>query len=84
LGCSSNPYHPQGIGSHDDYDFVIDKPKYSHLGKKIKYADLPPKVRYAVLSDYIHYWRIPLTEEIRSQAQKLSGMSESSNSLFGK
>lgn len=73
IGCSVNPYHPQGIGSHEDYDTIIDRPKYAHLGKKVKYKSLPPMVQYAVLWDYIDYWKIPRSEEIKAEFERLNG-----------
>jgi len=41
LGMSSMPFHPQGIGMHGESDELIDRPTYSHLGKRIKFENLP-------------------------------------------
>jgi len=70
LGCSSNPYHPQGIGIHQEHANVIDCPKYSHLGKKVCFSTLPPKVRIAVLYDYMDLWGIP-KEYIQADIESL-------------
>lgn len=59
FGCSSNPYHPQGFGQHQEHSNPIDYPKYSHLGKKVCFSALPTMVRIAVLYDYIDFWGIP-------------------------
>ena len=58
LGCSALPFHPQGIGSHEDYDHVIDKPSYKHLGKKVTFETLPEDVKRCVLQDYCDYWEL--------------------------
>ena len=56
LGCSSNPFHPMGIGTTTESDFAIDKPTYSHLGKKIKWDDLPFKVQQYIVQNYLYIW----------------------------
>ena len=57
LGMSDNPYHPQGIGMHgEEKDFIIDRPNYGHLGKKISFMDLPFACRLAVILDYKGLW----------------------------
>ena len=58
LGCSENPFHPQGIGQHGESDTMIDQPSYKHLGKKVKFETLPEKVKIAVMNDYKDYWEI--------------------------
>jgi len=56
LSMNSNPYHPQGFGQYGYSDYPIDRPAYSHLGKKIKFDDLPEDCKKLVLSDYIDLW----------------------------
>jgi len=58
LSMSETPFHPQGFCQHDDYDHPIDRPTYSHLGKKIKFIDLPGDCRKAVIDTYKAYWNI--------------------------
>ena len=41
IGMSAHPFHPQGFGQHGASDDLIDKPTYSHLGKKITFKQLP-------------------------------------------
>ena len=61
IGMSSNPFHPQGFGQHGEtVGMPVDKPTYSHLGRKIKFADLPKDCKDAVISDYISIWDINL------------------------
>lgn len=47
-----------GICQHGSHSKLIDKPTYSHLGKKIKFRELPEPCRKAVLDDYIDLWDI--------------------------
>jgi len=58
LAMSSNPFHPQGVGMHENYNQVIDQPRYSHLGKKISFTDLPQACQISVIRDYKDIWRI--------------------------
>lgn len=58
LGMSASPFHPQGFAQHGEHDIVIDRPRYSHLGKKIKFADLPEDCQTLVIRDYKEIWRI--------------------------
>jgi len=60
-GMSEHPYHPQGFCQHGEFPAwePIDRPKYSHLGKKITFADLPPDCQKIILSDYREIWNIP-------------------------
>lgn len=58
VAMSTNPFHPQGFGQHMDSDHLIDRPKYSHLGKKIKFEDLPEDCQKLVLQDYRDTWNI--------------------------
>ena len=56
LGMSSNPFHPQGVGYQNVSEFQIDRPSYSHLGKKIKYEDLPAECQTFVMITYLSLW----------------------------
>lgn len=58
IGCSSKPFHPQVIGMHCEPPIVIDRPGYSHLGKKIAFDKLPPDVRKLVTSFYKKIWSV--------------------------
>ena len=66
FGCSGNPFHPQGIGLHDDYGFIIDKPKHGHLGKKVKFETLPKNVKHAIYRDYGDFWQLDLNKNIEA------------------
>jgi len=57
-GCSGDPFHPLGIGLHDWSQDIIDKPTYSHLGKKVKFEILPENVKEAVIQSYSSTWEI--------------------------
>ena len=52
VGMSAMPYHPQGFGQHGESETMIDRPRYSHWGKRVQFADLPEDCRKLVLSDY--------------------------------
>lgn len=56
LGMSTNPFHPQGFGQHGESNSQIDKPAYSHLGKKIKFEDLPKDCKECVTETYSDLW----------------------------
>lgn len=56
LGCNAHPFHPQGIGMHGESPEPIDRPGYSHLGRKIAFEALPEDVQKLVLSDYRELW----------------------------
>jgi hypothetical protein len=58
LGMSENPFSPQGFGQHGDDPSAIDRPTYSHLGKRIKFADLPPNCQNCVKQDYRALWEL--------------------------
>jgi len=58
IGCSSTPFHPQSICQHGDSADVIDKPKYSHLGKKVKFETLCDDVKKVIMSDYNEFWEL--------------------------
>ncbi len=67
IGCSENPFHPQGVGQHGESETSIDTPAYSHLGKKVKFETLPEKVKELVLSDYMEYWGIEIIKDYYEQ-----------------
>lgn len=52
VGMSEKPFDPQGFGQHGESDEAIDRPRYSHLGKKIKWEDLPLDCQEVVFRDY--------------------------------
>ena len=54
LGMNSQPFH--GIGMHGSSKDQIDKPTYSHLGKKIKFQDLPSECQKCVNQSYLYLW----------------------------
>jgi hypothetical protein len=58
VGMNAYPFDPQGIGQHGFSDSLIDRPTYSHLGKKITFQDLPKDCKKAVLLDYKGIWNI--------------------------
>jgi hypothetical protein len=48
----------QGFGQHGSSLNPIDRPTYSHLGKKIKWSDLPTECQKCVLDTYCDLWDI--------------------------
>ena len=58
VGMSVHPFDPQGFGIHDTSREVIDRPTYSHLGRKIAFVELPEDCRRLVMIDYREIWRI--------------------------
>lgn len=54
--CGQTVFHPLGIGFHEEYDHQIDRPKYSHLGKKINFETLSDDAKKYVLSLYCYLW----------------------------
>lgn len=55
VGMNSQPFH--GVGMHGQNEFnQIDRPTYSHLGKKIKFSDLPEQCQKLVMQDYLYLW----------------------------
>jgi hypothetical protein len=60
VGSSAYPTHPQGFYQHGEHTgWSVDRPTYSHLGKRVRFADLPGAVRRCVLSDYRYLWDLP-------------------------
>ena len=68
LYCSENPFHPQGVGQHEDGrvdealiwggDPIEAKRMRAVLGPRLPFEELPARVREAVLADYNAAWRI--------------------------
>ena len=58
LGMSAQPFHTQGFGQHGESTKPIDRPTYSHLGKKISFNDLPEDCKECVLQDYKENWNL--------------------------
>jgi hypothetical protein len=58
LSMSGAPFHPQGFGQHGFGDRPIDRPTYSHLGRKIAFTSLPEDCQKLVLQDYLYLWDI--------------------------
>lgn len=56
LGMDDKPFNPQGIGMHGGYDYLIDRPSYSHLGKKIAFSSLPVDCQRCALNTYRSIW----------------------------
>lgn len=56
IGMSESPFHPQGIGQHGASDTLIDKPGYSHLGKRITFETLPKDCQLCALNTYRSIW----------------------------
>lgn len=57
VGMSTNPFHPQGIGMHFDYNRHECNGK-TGLGKKIKFQDLPEGCQKLVMDDYVNLWNL--------------------------
>ena len=58
IGASSNPFHPQGFGTVGESQEIIDRPAYSHLGKKTEFALLPPDVQVFTVNVYKDIWNL--------------------------
>lgn len=56
LGMSCAPFHPQGIGMHGESDVQIDRPAYSHLGKKIQFGQMTADAQVAAMQTYLYLW----------------------------
>ena len=59
VGMSAAPYHPQGICQHGEHDRPIDRPRYSHLGRRISFDHLPKDCQRVVLHDYCELHNLP-------------------------
>jgi len=60
IGMSANPFHPLGIGCFGESRTQIDRPAYSHLGKKIKFEDLPKDCKKNTLEYYTQLWDLEI------------------------
>jgi hypothetical protein len=58
LAMNREPFHPQGIGQSGESRTQIDRPRYSHLGKKVAFNKLPCEVRQCVRQTYVYLWDI--------------------------
>lgn len=68
VGMSEQPFHPQGIASHEESlykaidvnisGFAPAIGRKCHLGKRIMFLDLPKDCQTLVLSDYREIWSI--------------------------
>ncbi len=59
LSMNREPFHPQGIGMHGEWnkgENSIDRPTYGHLGKKIAFNQLPEDCQKLVRQDYSAMW----------------------------
>lgn len=56
VSMNHQPTHPQGVCMHGGSFNPIDRPKYSHLGKRVTFDALPKSVRDYVASDYEDLW----------------------------
>lgn len=56
LGMSSNPY--MGVGMRGESDVQIDRPAYSHLGKRCNFVDLPENCQDWVTFEYCEIWGV--------------------------
>ena len=59
-GMSGAPFHPQGIGHHGEHDSQIDRPTYSHLGRRIYWELLPADCKRLILDMYCDLWDVPM------------------------
>ena len=58
VGMSGAPFHPQGFCQHGEHHTMIDRPQYSHLGKRITFKELPMDCQKVVISDYKEMWNL--------------------------
>jgi hypothetical protein len=61
VGMSAEPFHPQGVGMHGSSPEQIDRPRSSHLGRRISFEKLPEDCRRLVLADYRDLWSLSKT-----------------------
>lgn len=62
MGMSGFPTHPQGICLHSEYPNRIDKPSYTHLGKRIRFGKLPSVCQRVALRDYVYLYDLCIFE----------------------
>jgi len=70
LGMSENPFHPQGIGMHGEDTKQIDRPSYSHLGKKIEFTDMTVDAQRCTLNTYIDLWDFNTVPKVKKDWKK--------------
>ncbi len=59
VGSSEFPSSPMGFYQHGEgHDGAIDRPTYSHLGKKITFESLPDTVKPHIIHDYKSIWNL--------------------------
>jgi len=66
LGMDAHPTHPQGFGSHEGYDTIIDAPggwapamgKKCHLGTRVPFSELPEDCQKLTVDDYEDIWNL--------------------------
>lgn len=59
VNFNSRPNHPQyGVYMRDMIQGDIDRPRYSHLGKKVSFDDLNPECQEAILAEYKDIWSL--------------------------
>lgn len=57
LMMSGRPFSPLGVGQHGEGgEAPIDRPRYSHIGKKVGWDELPKDVQRCIMQDYVEYW----------------------------
>jgi len=64
VAMNARPFHPQGIGMHDESRTQIDAPegwapamgRKCHLGRRIPFQQLPRDCRRLVMHDYLYLW----------------------------
>lgn len=62
IGFNHIPNSPNmGFWQHGSDRNIIDKPSYSHLGKKISFSNLPEKCRKLLMDEYCDIWELPKT-----------------------
>lgn len=55
VAMSGAPFHPQGFGQHGEHVRLIDRPKSSHLGKRVAFNSLPDDCRKLVMQDLLGF-----------------------------
>lgn len=66
LGMSTYPFHPQGCGQHGSSRNQIDRPTYSHLGRKVKWDVLPADVKKCIIQTYDDLWGLKGNENVKA------------------
>jgi len=68
VSMSDNPFHPQGVCCHDEFEYMIDCQGHfhippaigrkCHLGKRITFNDLPLDCQKVVINNYKNIWQL--------------------------